>query len=92
MKKAGRTERVNMRLTVAERAAIDRGAKHARKDVTSFVLERVLSAQEAARLLRPEPPPEPTPEPVTAHAPEPAAQGTPGWLSWLLGHTAGRGA
>jgi hypothetical protein len=71
MKKAGRTERLNMRLTVAERAAIDRGAKSSRKDITSFVLERALSAQE--------PLPEPTPEPGAVSAAQ------PGWLSWLFG-------
>jgi hypothetical protein len=84
MKKSGRTERLNIRLTVAERAAIDRGAKRARKDVTSFVLEHVFSPQDLARLL-----PEPQPEESEgasqpAPAPEPAAQGTHrGWLSWL---------
>jgi uncharacterized protein (DUF1778 family) len=49
MKKTVRSERLNMRLTVAERAAIDRGAKRARMDLTSFVLERVLSPQDISR-------------------------------------------
>jgi uncharacterized protein (DUF1778 family) len=46
VKKSVRTERLNIRLTVAERAAIDRGAERARKDVTRFVLERALSQQD----------------------------------------------
>ena len=79
MKYAKRTERLQLRLTTAERAAIERGAKHARKDLTSYVLARVLSPSEAARLIPPSVPDT-----------EPSAQNQ-GWLGWLVGRPVGRG-
>jgi uncharacterized protein (DUF1778 family) len=65
------TERLHLRLTPAERSSIEHEAKHARRDLTSYVLARVLSAQDAAKLLRAEP--RPTSEPHR------------GWLSWFVG-------
>jgi uncharacterized protein (DUF1778 family) len=86
MQSAARTKRLNIRVTMAEKIAIDRAAKRSGKGLTRFILWACLSPQDAVRLLS-EPQPEEREGSVTAIPSEPDPPRN--WLSRLLTRTAG---